>query len=583
MENQRLFIFIALSFVVLLMYNAWQDQFGAKRQLSTGPATAGQTQSASQAPTPSAPSSTATGSSAQATDTPAGPSTAAPVPSSVATPAVVSTGLQRAQRIHVITDLLDVEIDTLGGDIRKVALRHFPLNLAEPNVPVVLFDDQIPGILVAQSGLVAASGQTADHHVTFTADQTDYKLADDKDQIQVQLVWKGEHGLVVTKTYTFHRNSYVIEMNEQLQNGTGQTWTGRFYRQLQRSGINPNDQPRFINTYTGGVVSNEITKYEKIKLDKMASWKSEQDYIKGGWVAMIQHYFLGAWIPDQEQFNNFYSMVLNNGRYVIGLSTAQTQVAPGQAAQFASKLYIGPKDQARLAKAAPNLQLTVDYGVLTLLAEPVFWLLKFIHKYVNNWGWAIIFVTLTIKLLFYKLSETSYRSMARMRKFQPKIQQLRERYGDDKQRMSQAMMDLYKKEKINPLGGCLPMLVQIPVFIALYWVLLESVELRQAPFGFGIFDLSASPIDIYKEFGWVDSIPYFALPLIMGISMFAQQKLNPAPIDPMQAKIMSLLPVVFTVFFTWFPSGLVLYWVANNLLSIIQQWYITRKIARSTT
>jgi len=577
MENQRLIIFIALSFVILLMYNAWQEQFGPKRQLSSGPAAPLQS-------VPSAPPSNGIPAitSKPPTDIPAGPSNAAPA-AGTAKPVVENSALARAQRIRVTTDLLDIEIDTLGGDVRKASLLKFPENLAEPNTPVVLFNDELPYVLVAQSGLVASQGQSADHHIKYSTEHTEFKLADKQDTLRVNLVWKGDKGLTVTKTYKFTRNSYVIGMDIVVDNATPQAWSGRFYRQLQRSGNNPKDKSRFTNTFTGGIISNENHRYEKIKFSDMATWKPDQDYAKGGWVAMIQHYFLGAWIPNQAQLNNYYTMQLNNGRFLIGLSAGDTTIDAGKSATFSSNLYIGPKDQKRLAHAAPNLQLTVDYGLLTFISEPIFWLLKFIHKFVNNWGWSIIFVTLTIKLLFYKLSEKSYRSMARMRKFQPKIEQIRERYGDDKQRMSQAMMDLYKKEKINPLGGCLPMLIQIPVFIALYYVLLESVELRQAPFGFGIFDLSASPIEIHTEFGWVKAIPYFALPLIMGISMFAQQKLNPAPPDPMQAKIMSLLPIVFTVFFTWFPSGLVLYWVANNILSIIQQWYITRSIARSDT
>ncbi|MGD8640620.1 MAG: membrane protein insertase YidC, partial [Gammaproteobacteria bacterium] len=260
----------------------------------------------------------------------------------------------------------------------------------------------------------------------------------------------------------------------------------------------------------------------------------------------------------------------NNGRYIVGVSSTETKIAPGQTGEFSSRLFVGPKEQDRLAGVAPNLELTVDYGVLTILAEPLFWLLELIHDYIGNWGWSIVLVTLIIKLVFYKLSKAAYTSMANMRKFQPKIQQIRERYGDDRQRMSQAMMDLYKKEKINPLGGCLPMLVQIPVFIALYWVLLESVELRQAPFILWINDLSTKD-------------PYYVLPLIMGASMFLQQKLNPAPMDPMQAKILQFLPIIFTLFFAFFPSGLVLYWVVNNILSIIQQWHITRKIEAGTT
>jgi YidC/Oxa1 family membrane protein insertase len=560
MENQRLFLFIALSLVILLLYSAWQEQTAPTPVTSV------------EAQAPAIPTDQPAAPPIAGQDIPsATPAAGAPPPSDT-TPAIQAESgvLSQTQRIHVVTDLFDVEIDATGGDIRKAALLAYPEKLEDLDKPVVLFNDSLPRILIAQSGLLASAGQSADHHVVFTSSQAEYKLAEGSDKLEVKLSWQGEGGFAVNKVYTFHRNRYVIDLVVEVINGTSEDWSGRFYRQLQRSEVTAQEQSRFIYTYTGGVVSNELNKYEKVDLDEMASWKAEQNYIKGGWVAMIQHYFIGAWIPLQDQYNYFYTKALNNGRYLIGVSTDETRVAAGQTAQVSSSLYIGPKEQDRLANAAPNLQLTVDYGVLTILADPLFWLLDFIHQYVKNWGWAIILVTLIIKLVFYKLSEAAYRSMANMRKFQPKIQALRERYGNDRQRMSQAMMDLYKKEKINPLGGCLPMLVQIPVFIALYWVLLESVELRQAPFILWIDDLSAKD-------------PFYVLPLIMGASMFIQQKLNPAPMDPMQAKILTFLPIVFTLFFAFFPSGLVLYWVANNILSIIQQWYITRKIERAAT
>ena len=557
MENQRLFLFIALSLVILLLYSAWQEQTTPKPVASVEAPVPADQPMPPQAAGQDVPSATPSG-------VPASPSGAAP------TVQAESGVITQTQRIRVITDLFDVEIDSTGGDIRKAALKAYPENLKEPDKPVVLFNDTLPRILIAQSGLLASAGQSADHHAVFTSPQTEYKLADGNDKVEVKLSWQGSDGFGVNKIYTFYRNSYVIDMVVEVINGTNEDWAGRFYRQLQRGEVTAQEQSRFIYTYTGGVVSNEINKYEKVDLDEMGTWKAEQNYIKGGWVAMIQHYFIGAWIPKQDQYNYFYTKALNNGRYLIGISTDETKVAAGQTGKVSSSLFIGPKEQDRLANAAPNLQLTVDYGVLTILADPLFWLLDFIHEYVKNWGFAIILVTLIIKLLFYKLSEAAYRSMAKMRKFQPKIQALRERYGNDRQRMSQAMMDLYKKEKINPLGGCLPMLVQIPVFIALYWVLLESVELRQAPFILWIDDLSAKD-------------PFYVLPVIMGVSMFVQQKLNPAPMDPMQAKILQFLPIVFTLFFAFFPSGLVLYWVANNILSIIQQWYITRNIERAAS
>ena len=317
-------------------------------------------------------------------------------------------------------------------------------------------------------------------------------------------------------------------------------------------------------TNANAAVSSPDKRYEKIPFDDMAQQDISRD-VPGGWAAMIQHYFISAWIPPRDATNHFYTKALPGERYLVGLAGPTREVAPGSVADLGLELYMGPKNQDRLAQIADGLDLTVDYGWLWFIAQPLFWLLKWLHKLVGNWGWAIVLVTVLIKLAFYHLSATSYRSMANMRRMAPRLQSLKERYGDDKQRLNQAMMELYKKEKINPLGGCLPILVQIPVFIALYWVLLESVEMRQAPFILWIEDLSIKD-------------PYFVLPLIMGVSMYIQQKLNPAPPDPMQAKIMMSLPFVFTIFFAFFPSGLVLYWVVNNILSISQQWYITRKI-----
>jgi len=280
---------------------------------------------------------------------------------------------------------------------------------------------------------------------------------------------------------------------------------------------------------------------------------------------MIQHYFAAAWIPDPDESDNYYTRKLDGQRYVLGLTGPLARIADGETSVFRSGIYAGPKIQKDLEAAAPGLELTVDYGYLTIIAQPLFWLLQYIHGVVGNWGWSIIILTIMIKAVFFKLSETSYRSMANMRRMQPRIQALREKFAHDKQKMNQAMMDLYKKEKINPMGGCLPIVVQIPVFIALYWMLLESVELRQAPFIFWIEDLSTKD-------------PFYVLPVLMGISMFIQQRLNPAPPDPIQAKVMMALPLVFTVFFLWFPSGLVVYWLVNNILSIAQQWVITRRV-----
>ncbi len=554
MENQRLYLFIALSFVLFMIYNAWHEQHAPK------PAQVAEVPAAVQGVPAVAPT-------ASPNDIP-GVQPATPM----ATQSSPVQSITQGKRIRVLTDLFDIEIDTTGADIRRVDLLTYQASPQQPNTPVRLFNDVMPELFIAQSGLLSAAGQNVDHHVIFNADKPEYRLADGQDTLDVALTWQSPDGLKVSKIYTFHRGRFVVDMKVQVSNGTPQEWSGRLYRQLQRSNAVKQDS-RFINTYTGGVVSNTDSKYQKVKFDDMVNWHAEQNYNKGGWVAVIQHYFFAAWIPPQDEYNHFYTSMIRSpvapedNRYLIGLQTAEQKIAVGQTGAFNSQLFIGPKQQDLLPGIAPNLELTVDYGVLTLLAQPLYWALDKIHKAVNNWGWAIIILTLSIKLIFYKLSEAAYRSMARMRKFQPKLQALKERYGDDKQRMSQAMMELYKKEKINPLGGCLPMLVQIPVFIALYWVLLGSVELRHAHFILWLTDLSAKD-------------PYYVLPVLNGVFMFLQQKLNPAPMDPMQQKIFQFLPLVFTLFFAFFPAGLVLYWLVNNMLSIAQQWAITRTIAK---
>lgn len=557
MENQRLFLFIALSVVIMLLYSAWQETYGPKPPQPIPTETA-QSQTGTIPPEkstlPASPTQGETG--------------ALPPQTGTAIPAQAGGQvLSSQQKIHVHTDLLNVTIDTTGGDIRRAALLQYPQHANTPDKPVQLFNDTLPNLLIAQSGLLSNAGKSFDHRIVFTAENTDYELAPGADTLDVTLTYQDPSGISLRKTYTFYRNRYVIGMKLTVHNGSTQDWSGRLYRQFQSTQAKKSST--FIYTYSGGVVSTPKKHYEKVKYDAMKDWKPDETFSEGGWAAMIQHYFLGAWIPPQDQYNNYYTNVVD-GRYILGLQTGDTKITAGQTGEFSSELYVGPKEHSRMVGVAPHLELTVDYGYLTILAEPLYWLLSKIHSLLGNWGFAIIIVTLLIKLLFFKLSESSYRSMANMRKFQPKMQALRERYGNDKQKMSQAMMELYKKEKINPLGGCLPMVVQIPVFISLYWVLLESVELRQADFILWINDLSSKD-------------PYYVLPVIMGISMFIQQKLNPAPMDPLQQKVLMALPFIFTAFFAFFPSGLVLYWVVNNTLSIAQQWYITRKIERQAT
>ena len=550
MDNQRLFLFVALSFVVMLIWQAWLQDYGPKHV----PAVTQQAQT------------TAAPGSGTAADVPSGVATnanptTAPSP---ATPAAQATPAD-GQRVHVVTDVLDLELNTRGGDVHTADLLAYPQEANKPNDPFRLMSDTPPDVFIAQSGLLAPD--SPDHHALYSVDKTDYRLADGAKDLQVRLHWQNAAGLKVDKVYTLKRGSYAISVRYEVDNGTAQAWKGRAYEQLQH-GQPPKAGHFGISTYTGGVIYSPDEKYKKIKFDEIAKQDLSRDF-NGGWAAMIQHYFLGAWIPDPALTSHYFSKALPDQRYVLGLVTPELSVPPHGKGTFNSRLYVGPKLQDHLAQVAPGLELTVDYGVLTFIAQPIFWLLKHIHNIVGNWGWSIILLTMLIKLAFYKLSETSYRSMANMRKLQPRMAALKERYGDDRQKLNTAMMELYKKEKINPLGGCLPIVVQIPVFISLYWVLLETVEMRQAPWILWIKDMSSAD-------------PYFILPAIMGITMLLQQKLNPAPVDPMQAKVMMALPFLFTVFFAFFPSGLVLYWVVNNTLSIAQQWVITKRIAGNT-
>lgn len=564
MDNQKLILFLAFSFVLLLLWEAWQEDYG--RQGSPGdkwPQTPGEViyPGAGQEAGTSAPD-------IPTLDIP--PSSTAATTTQQSPAGVLGAVLKSGQRIHVLTDLFDAEIDSVGGDLRRVNLLAYPVALNRPDeLYKLLFDGPPPDIFVAQSGLLSKQATVPDHHAEYTLERTEYRLQEGEDELKVPLYWQGPDGLQVVKTFTFRRDSYVIDIDFEIINNLKTDWSGRFYHQLQRTDASESNSTGFIYTYMGGVASSQSNKYEKIDFSEMDEWKPEESYTKGGWVAMSQHYFFAAVIPRQDQFNYFYTNVVEGTKFIIGTTTQERVVESGASGHFSTQLFVGPKVQDRMKRAAENLELTVDYGVLTVLSQPLFWLLNYIHGVVGNWGWSIILVTLVIKLVFYKLSEASYRSMAKMKTYQPKMASLRERYGDDKQRMSQAMMELYKKEKINPLGGCLPILVQIPVFIALYWVLLETVELRQAPFIFWIKDMSTKD-------------PYYVLPLIMGATMFLQQKLHPPTVDPIQQKIFMALPFVFTVFFAFFPSGLVLYWVANNSLSILQQWHITRKIAKTT-
>ncbi len=543
MDNPRLLLFMGLALVMLLLYQAWMQDYGPKTSsTANGSATA----------TVAADGSVPTGMPAAVDGS---------VPGSV--PGSDQPRTARGGTVHVVTDRLAVDISTLGGDLRRVDLPTFPVSIDQPDIPFRILDDGADLFHIAQSGLLAASGEAPNHTAEFVAEQNEYKLAEGADTLVVPLRWRGADGLEVEKRFTFHRDSYLIDVDFVVTNTSGEAVELSQYRQLQRT--EPQDDGQaFIYTYTGGVIYNPEDNYEKIDFDDMADKPMSRDF-DHGWAAMIQHYFLVSWIPDKDETNRYETAYVDGGRYLLRLISPAARIEAGASETLSTRIYIGPKEQARLRDVAEGLKLTVDYGVLTFIAQPIYWLMEKIHGLVGNWGWTIILLTMLIKAGFYKLSETSYRSMANMRKMTPKLTALRERYGDDKQRLQQAMMEIYKKEKINPLGGCLPIVIQIPVFIALYWVLLESVELRQAPWIFWINDLSTKD-------------PFFVLPIVMGASMLVQQRLNPPPADPMQQKIIMALPIVFTAMFLFFPSGLVLYWVVNNLLSITQQWIITKRV-----
>ena len=550
-EQIRTALIIALCVVSFLLWDAWQRDYGPKPLPPESP----QQPAADTAPSdPASPSA----------DVPQAPQSVQTTAPTASSPTDDGGDSGRGQKIRVTTDVLAVEIDTRGGTIARADLRSYPVSNDKPEEPFRLLDDGDPRhYFVAQSGLTGPRS-APNHHAQFEFDANAYALADGADVIDVPLRWRSDDGVEVTRTYRFTRDSYVIDVRIDVANRGSEAWAGAMYGQLQRG--EPESEGGLFRTYTytGGILSGPEKPYEKVDFSDMESQDVDRD-VPGGWVAMIQHYFAAAWVPGAEQTNHYYSKSFANGRSAIGVVTPTHTIQPGDTGALSLTLYVGPKIQERMESVAPHLERTVDYGWLWLIAEPLFWLLNWIHGFVGNWGWAIIILTLLIKLVFFQLSATSYKSMARMRKLQPRITALRERYAADKQRMNQAMMELYREEKINPLGGCLPIVVQIPVFIALYWVLLESVELRQASF-----------------IGWLDDLslhdPYFVLPILMGATMLIQQKLNPTPPDPMQAKIMMALPFIFTFFFLFFPSGLVLYWFVNNVLSIIQQWVITKKI-----
>ncbi len=474
--------------------------------------------------------------------------------------------------VTVTTDVLELKIDLLGGTVVSSRLLAYPAVQEIETDKVMLFDRRGERLFVAQSGLLSRQAHP-NHASRYSSNRMDYQLSTGADELRVPLTWSDESGFRVTKTFILERGRYDIHVRHTLSNESGSNWVGSRYEQLQQAKQLDDDDGGFTNpgrySFNGIGFYSPEEKFEKIDFEDVGDEPYQRDF-SDGWLAMIQHYFFAAWIPPANEINSYSTQEYAPSgwpRYIARSVSPLVSVSPGTSHEFTSQLYVGPKLQDELPDIAPGLQHTVNYGIFTVFSKPLFWLLSNIHKFVNNWGWAIVFLTVLIKLAFFKLTEAQYKSMARMRKLQPRIEALKERYGDDKQRMSQAMMEMYKKEKVNPLGGCLPILVQIPIFIALYWVLLESVELRQAPFMAWITNLSVRD-------------PYFILPALNAVFMILTQRLTPTTgMDPMQAKMMKAMPVVFSVMFAFFPAGLVLYWATNAGLSLAQQWYITRKIA----
>jgi YidC/Oxa1 family membrane protein insertase len=543
MDTRRLILFIIFSFSILMLWDAWQREHR--------PQVLPPQQQAPDAAIPTPP------------DAPPQPRIQAQPVVPDAPPGPVASA---REPVRVETDLIRAEIDPLGGDLTRIELLRYKDSLDLSKTFVLLGPEHRYAL---QYGLIGPGLPT--HKTLFEPLGMLHVLAAGETTLAVKLQAKTADGMRALKTLTFHRGSYVIDVAQEIANGTGEPITAHAYYQLTRDGRSPADDKAMLQTFTGPAVFTEQDKFVKVSFGDVD--KGKTPYAKtadNGWIAMIQHYFVAALLPPQQTNREYYTRKVADNFYSAGVILPVAAIAPGASGMSTVRLYAGPQDQERLEAVAPGLELVVDYGWLTVIAAPLFWVLEFFHRWLGNWGLAIIALTVLIKLIFFPLSAASYKSMARMKQVTPRLMRIREQYGDDRAKMNQAMMELYKQEKINPLGGCLPIIVQIPVFIALYWVLLASVELRQAPFYGWIKDLSA-----------VD--PYYILPVLMMGSMILQTKMSPTPPDPVQAKVMMIMPFAFGVMFFFFPAGLVLYWVVNNVLSIAQQWQITRMIEGGKT
>ena len=561
MDTQRLIALIVFSFSGLMLWEAWNKHNHPPAILQP----VAQTQGASQPKSNEANKIIASLPSSLVPLGPGVPAVTTTVASSTS-PAVAANAPRTPNRVLVTTDFLSVELDTQGGDIRNVTLLKHGAH-GDTNRAFTLMQEKAGAYFVAQSGLL---GQNLPNHTAiWSASREKFDLGGDE-KLEVALTNNDAPGIAVTKIYTFKRGSYVIDVRHDIKNDTGAPILAKAYFQFLRDGNAPEGESTGNNpftgvvTFTGPAIYTELKKYQKVSFSDID--KDKQEFVKeasDGWVAMVQHYFVSAWLPATGMKREFFTKKVSDKLYSAGVIVPVGAIDSGVTGGISMPLYVGPQEQEGLKKLAPGLDLVVDYGWLTILASPMFMVLSFINKLVGNWGWTIVLFTILLKLTFFPLNQKAGKSQAHMKLMAPKVEAMKARYGDDKLKMNQAMMELYKTEKVNPLGGCLPIVIQIPFFIALYWVLLGAVELRNAPWMGWITDLSSPD-------------PFYVLPVIMGASMFIQTKLNPAPPDPVQAKVMLYMPLVFSIMFFFFPAGLVLYWTMQNILGIVQQWYILR-------
>ena len=568
-ELQRLILMVALAATGYLLIVAWNKDYGAATQVtqvSAAPDLPGVSRTA--APVADAPALGDLVPDAADSDVPDAslvmPGRAA---ANESTPVGATT---EARLVKVETDSLEVWIDLRGGDIVRARLPRYPVSLEQSDEAFTLLDRSGGRTYIAQSGLIGPTGlDKGKERPLFRTDQTEYRVAAGESG---RVVLAARHnGVGVEKVFLFKSDSYTIDVSYNVANTTDQPFEASFFGQIKRDSKPAVGDTSFTlgpQPYLGAALTTTESRYEKVDFDDLDE-SPLRETVQGGWIAMLQHYFLSAWVANGAEQNRIYGDPKRDGTYNVGYVGPIKSIAPGASGEWQSRFYVGPKDQERLSALAEHLNLTVDYGFLWWMAVPLFKLLKFLQGLVTNWGVAIILLTVVVKAILYPLSAASFRSMANMRRVAPQLKRLQERHGDDRQKLSQEMMALYKKEKVNPLGGCLPMLLQMPVFLALYWVLFESVELRQAPFFAWINDLAAMD-------------QFFVLPILMGASMYLQQSLNPPVPDPTQAKVMKFMPIMFTALFLFFPAGLVLYWLTNNVLSMAQQWFTIRQVEGAT-